>query len=196
VLAQTFIERNDPHRTYAVDSLPVPVCDNIRIRRCRLYPLEVEGGLPPERKKSFRGYIPSKRRYFYGLRVHLVVTGAGEPVEFALAAGSEADMTIFKELGLDLPEDSIIYADKGYTDYDYEDLLEEVGLHLKAQRKKNSKRPLPAWEEFLGRPIRQYIETVFGQLTNFFPKKIHAVTPRGFELKIVCFLLAFSIQCL
>jgi hypothetical protein len=26
--------------------------------------------------------------------------------------------------------------------------------------------------------------------------KIHAVTPRGFELKIVCFLLAFSIQCL
>ena len=24
----------------------------------------------------------------------------------------------------------------------------------------------------------------------------HAVTPKGFELKIVCFLLAFSIQCL
>lgn len=61
-------------------------------------------------------------------------------MEFALAAGSEADMTIFKELELDLPEGSIIYADKGYTDYDYEDLLQEVGLHLKAQRKKNSKR--------------------------------------------------------
>jgi hypothetical protein len=30
----------------------------------------------------------SKRRYFYGLRVHLVVTGAGEPVEFSLARGS------------------------------------------------------------------------------------------------------------
>jgi hypothetical protein len=27
-------------------------------------------------------------------------------------------------------------------------------------------------------------------------RKIHAVTPKGFELKIVCFLLAFSIQCL
>lgn len=132
VLAQAFIKRNDPDRTYAVDSLPVPVCENIRIRRCRLYPsLEVEGGLPSERKKSFRGYIASKRRYFYGLRVHLVVTGAGEPVEFSLAAGSEAEMTILKELELDLPEDSIIYADKGYTDYDYEDLLEEVGLHLK-----------------------------------------------------------------
>jgi len=83
------------------------VCDNIRIRRCRIYLLEEEGhddDGTPKKKKSFGGYIASKRRYFYGLRVHLVVTGAGEPVEFALAAGSEADVTIFKELGLDLPE--------------------------------------------------------------------------------------------
>jgi len=29
-----------------------------------------------------------------------------------------------------------------------------------------------------------------------FSKRIHAVTPRGFELKIVWFLLAVSIQCL
>ena len=207
LLAQAFIERNDPEfRTYAVDSLPVPVCDNIRMRRCRIYPLEAAGhddddedDTPKKKeKRSFRGYIASKRRYyFYGLRVHLVVTGAGEPVEFSLAAGSEADVTIFKELGLDLlPEGSIIFADKAYTDYDYEDLLEEVGVHLKAQRKKNSKRQMRAWEEFLGKPIRQYIETVFSQLTSLFPKKLHAVTPRGFELKIVCFLLAFSIQCL
>ena len=55
---------------------------------------------------------------------------------------------------------------------------------------------MPAWEEFLGKPVRQYIETVFSGLTNLFSKKIHAVTPRGFELKIVWFLLAFSIQCL
>ncbi len=197
LLAEAFKERNDPDRTYAVDSLPVAVCDNIRIRRCRLYPLEAgrddDDDTPKRRRKSFRGYIASKRRYFYGLRVHLVVTGAGEPVEFSLEAASESDVAIFKELELDLPEGSIICADKTYTDYEYEDLLEEVGLHLKAQRKKNSKRQMPMWEEFLGKPIRQYIETVFSQLTNFFPKKIHAVTPRGFELKIVCFLLAFSI---
>jgi hypothetical protein len=198
LLARAFKERNDPEfQTYAVDSLAVPVCDNIRIRRCRIYPLEEgddDDGIP--KKESFRGYIASKRRYFYGLRVHLVVTGAGEPVEFSLAAGSEADVAVFKDLDLDVPEGSIILADKGYTDYDYEDLLEEVGLHLKAQRKKNSKREMPPWEAFLGKPIRQYIETVFSRLTNLFAKKIHAVTPRGFELKIVWFLLAFSIQCL
>jgi Transposase DDE domain len=188
LLAEVF-KRHNADRTYVVDSFAVPVCDNIRIRRCRLYPLEEHG-------ETFRGYLCSKRRYFYGLRVHLVVSGAGEPVEFSLAAGSQADVTVFKDLELDLPEGSIIYADKGYTDYGYEDLLQEVGLHLKAQRKKNSKRPLPVWQEFLGKPIRQYIEVVFSRLANSFPKKIHAVTPRGFELKIVCFLLAFSIECL
>ena len=146
--------------------------------------------------ESFRGYVPSKRRYFYGLRVHLVVSGRGEPVEFALAAGSESDITVFKRMNPELPAGATIHADKGYTDYDHEDFLEEVGLELKAQRKKNSKRPMAAWEEFLGKPVRQRIEAVFGELSALFSRKIQAVTPRGFELKIVWFLLAFSIRCL
>ena len=75
-------------------------------------------------------------------------------MEFSLAAASEADISLFKQLSLDLPEGSIIHADKGYTDYHYEDLLKEVGLHLKAQRKKRSKRPMAAWEEFLSKPAR------------------------------------------
>jgi hypothetical protein len=188
VLAEVF-KHNNATESYVVDSLPIAVCDNIRIRRCKLYP-------PQQHGKAFRGYIVSKRRYFYGLRVHLVTTGAGEPVEFCLAAASEADISLLKEMSLDLPEGSIIHADKGYTDYHYEDLLEEIGLRLKAQRKKRSKRPMPAWEEFLSKPTRQYIETVFGKVNALFSRKIHAVTPKGFELKIVCFLLAFSIQCL
>jgi hypothetical protein len=188
VLAEVF-KQNNPDQSYVVDSLPVAVCDNIRIRRSKLYPLQEHG-------EAFRGYIASKRRYFYGLRVHLVSTASGEPVEFILAAASEADISLFKELKLELPEGAIICADKGYTDYHYEDLLEDVGLHLKAQRRKRSKREMPAWVEFLSKPIRQYIETVFSKLSAMLAGKIHAVTPRGFELKIVCFLLAFSIQCL
>lgn len=52
------------------------------------------------------------------MRVHLVVSGAGEPVEFALQAGSECDVKVFKNLGLDLAQGSTIFAEKGYTDYD------------------------------------------------------------------------------
>jgi hypothetical protein len=188
LLAEAF-KRSHPDQTYVVDSLPVAVCDNIRIKRCRIYPRQEHG-------EAFRGYVASKRRYFYGLRVHLVVSGAGKPVEFSLAAGSEADIKVFKELDLDLPSGATVHADKGYTDYSYEDLLKEVGVNLLSQRKKRSKRPHSACTEFLAKPVRQYIETVFSKLSAMFARKIHAVTSRGFELKIVCFLLAFSIQCL
>jgi hypothetical protein len=75
-------------------------------------------------------------------------------------------------------------------------LKEAGGLHLKAQRKKRSKRPVAPWEDFSSKPTRQYIEAVLGKVSALFSRKIHAVTPRGFELKYVCFLLAFSIQCL
>jgi IS5 family transposase len=118
-----------------------------------------------------------------------VVSDKGEPVEFSVAPASEADVKVFKELDLELPEGATIHADKGYTDYHYEDLLEEVGVKLLSQRKKRSKRPHSASKEFLAKPIRQYIETVFSKLSALFSRKIHAVTPKGFELKIVCFLL-------
>src|SRR5712692_3909696 len=78
---------------YIVDSCPVPVCDNIRIRRCHLY-----------RGEAYRGYLASKRRYFFGLRIHLLVTLTGQPVEFVLAPGAQADITVFKALALDLPQ--------------------------------------------------------------------------------------------
>lgn len=44
-------KRLNPDQAYVVDSLPVPVCDNIRISRCRLY-----------QDEAYRGYIASKRR--------------------------------------------------------------------------------------------------------------------------------------
>lgn len=72
---------------------------------CSVYPLEGwHDDTPKKEKKSFRGYIAGKRRHFCGLRVRLVMTGRGEPVEFSLAAGSEADVRAFKELNLDLPK--------------------------------------------------------------------------------------------
>ena len=77
-----------------------------------------------------------------------------------------------------MPEGATIHADKGYTDYHYEELLKEVGVNLISQRKKRSKRPHSACTEFLAKPIRHYIETVFSKLSALFSRKIHAITPR------------------
>jgi len=164
--------------------MPVVACDNIRIKRCKLLPGE-----------EHRGYCASKRRYFFGLKVHLLITGSGHPVEFVLTPGSAADVSTFKELPLDVELGAVIYGDRAYTDYQEEDLLQEAArITLRAQRKKNSKRPLPLCLEFLGKPIRQRIETTFSQFEALLPHHIHAVTEQGFTLKVVCFLLAVSIS--
>jgi hypothetical protein len=185
LLAELFKQTNKDNE-YVMDSFPVPVCDNIRISRSRIY-----------KGEEYRGYIPSKKRYFYGLRVHIVITKTGEPVEFVLAPGAMSDCRVLKGFDLDLPSGSGIYADKGYNDYDYEDLLEEAAdINLNPLRKKNSKRAVAPWTTFLRKHFRRRVETTASQINALFPKSIHAVTARGFELKVVLFIIAFAIKCL
>lgn len=75
---------------YVIDTFPIVVCDNWRIHRCRIY-----------RQEKYRGRIASKRRYFYGLKLHLMVTSQGQPVEFFLTPGSESDVTHLRSFQFD-----------------------------------------------------------------------------------------------
>lgn len=182
LLAEIAKEHN-PKGEYVVDSMPIPVCDNIRIRRCRLY-----------REEQYRGYIASKRRYFYGLKVHLIVSASGRPVEITFAPGSVSDLDGFKQLPLDLPAGAEIYADKAYNDYVCEDTLKVLGsVELIALRKDNSKRPHPGYVTFLCHLVRKRVETTFSEIAEHLAKSIHAVTARGFELKVYLTFLAYAI---
>ncbi len=189
---------------YAVDSLPVPACDNIRISRCRLYPCPQPDEKPknaksqdrkPQPGEGFRGYIASKKRYFYGLKVHLLVTTTGLPVEVMLAPGSEADISAFRCLPLNLPEQAHIFADAGYLDDHERALLDEsAGLRLVAARRSNCKEQLLPWVSYISKHERKRVETVFSQIVSAFGRTIHAVTPRGFELKVFLTVLAFTLM--
>lgn len=170
---------------YIIDSFPIASCDNIRISRSRRYHGE-----------DYRGYIASKKRYFYGLRLHVVVTAQGEPVEMFLIPGEASDTGALQWYQFDLPAGSKIMGDKAFNVYEIEDDLAEIGIELCPLRKKNSKRAIPAWETYLRELYRKYIETAGSMITQRFPKTIHAVTAAGFELKIVLFLLAYSFDCL
>lgn len=170
---------------YVIDSFPIASCDNIRIKRARRY-----------RGEAYRGYVASKRRYFYGLRLHLLVTATGEPVEFFLLPGADNDTGALQWYQFDLPQGATIVGDKAFNHYAIEDDLAAVGLHLAPLRKKNSKRTIPPWATYWRQHVRQYVETVGSLLTDRFPKTIRAVSAAGFELKIVLFVLAYSIDCL
>jgi hypothetical protein len=91
--------------------------------------------------------LPHRSRLLPHLRAHGVFLGGG------LGGRRYGPQGVGSVRGLYL-----IYADKAYTDY--ENLLEKIGLHMKARRKKNSKRPLAALVEFLDKLIRHYVETV------------------------------------
>lgn len=170
---------------YSIDTFPVPVCDNYRIRRAKLY-----------HDKEYRGYIASKKRFFNGLKLHLVATEDGKPVEFLLSPGSFHDATGLYGFDFDLPPGSQLVGDKAYNNYAVEDLMAEAGIQLLPFRKKNSKRPVPPWIAYLQFHYRKMIETTGSLLSNLLPKKIHATSVAGFELKVILFVLACSINFL
>ena len=179
---------------YAVDSVPIPVCDNIRIRRCRLYPCPRKAKGKGNADDPYRGYCASKRRYYYGLKGHLLVTADGQPVEFLLTPASTSDIAGFRSLDLDLPAGAVVTADAAYTDYEYEDLLRErEQITLLADRKCNSKRPHPAHLSYLCQHFRKRIETTFSTLTSWLGRRLHAVTPQGLERKVFLTVLAYAI---
>lgn len=176
---------SNTEQLYAVDTFPVAVCDNYRISRCKIYQSE-----------AYRGYQASKKRYFYGLKIHLMVTTAFEPVEFFLTPGSWSDTGGTKQFLFDLPSGATVFGDKAYNHYLAEDLLKEVGIHLLPFRKQNSTRPLPPWMRYLQARFRKGVETVGSMIARLLPKSIHATNAAGFELKVALFVLAASINCI
>jgi hypothetical protein len=183
LLAQTWKTLNIG-AIYVIDSLPIAVCDNIRMRRSKIYSTE-----------DFRGYQASKKRYFYGVKIHLMVTQDGQPVECFLTPGGFGDVDALKYYAYVLPNGAIIYADKAYNDYEIEDLLKEVEhITLLPMRKKNSKRALPQEVSFVQHYYRKMVETAGSLIEQLLPKSIHAVTPQGFELKVALFVIASSLN--
>jgi hypothetical protein len=78
-----------------------------------------------------------------------------------------------------------------------EDLMHEsVQIELSPIRKEHSKRGIPPYMAFVQHDYRKRIETAASLIARRFPNTIHAVTARGFELKVFLFVLAYSIDCL
>jgi hypothetical protein len=169
---------------YLLDSFPVRVCDNIRIKRARIL-----------RGAQWRGRSAAHRRYFYGVKVQVVTTEEGVPVEFAFLPGSASDVRGLEVLPLSLPEGSELFMDSGYTDYAAEDAArEQDSVTFAVQRRRNSRRWDEPWRAYYKQLMRKRIETAFSQLTAMFPRHIHATSFRGFLLKVSFFVIAFALD--
>jgi hypothetical protein len=173
------------NKKYALDTFPVALCHNIRIKRSKL----IKG-------KEYRGYNSSKKEYFYGFKIHLITAMDGTVTEFEFSPGAVGDIDGYNLLNFDLPPGSELFMDKAYNFYQREDELSEIAQIMpKVIRKINSKKADNTYEaNKIKQEDRRHIETDISLIVRLFPKKIHVTNVAGFFLKILGFILAYNIN--
>jgi len=117
---------------YIVDSFPVQICEQVRMHRCKL----TKGF-----DKKYLGYNAAKDKYFYGMKVSLMTTDTGLPIDVVIDAGSKHDIKFLEKHALGRYGDSKIIGDKAYnSDVLEEKLLANYGVELMPIRKSNYKK--------------------------------------------------------
>ena len=177
---QVFLKKAD-EQLFIVDSFPVKAYENHKSFRAKIFS-----------GNKFHGYTASKNMYFFGIKVHMIINSDGIPIEFSFTPGSEHDVKSLKDFSLEnLPRGSLLFGDRAYTSYDFEDSLSEIeGIQLVPKRKINLKRQHTQENEKLLRKHRNYIESVFSSIVSRMPRYIRARTEKGFCLKVFFFILA------
>jgi transposase len=115
----------------------------------------------------------------------MIVTKEGIPVEYIFTPGSSRDMQGLKQMPLNLPEGSTLYADAAYTDYTIEEMLSDDGIRLLAARKANSKRPHKPWVEYLISIQRKRIEVSLLILQSICLKRFMQLRKMDFLLNLL-----------
>ena len=136
----SLFQRLNGAKIYSVDSFPVELCQITRQSRVRLWS-----------DPSLKGYNASKGRFFYGLKVHMVVTTDKEPVMVHISEGSIHDVTAGYQFMHHLPKESITIGDKGYVSSKLEAFLNSLRLYfhplgVTTCNKKTKKSILPSVE--------------------------------------------------
>lgn len=162
-----------------IDSLPVPVCQRVRARRCG----KVRGA-------DYCGYCAAKKEKFFGWRLHLVCTPAGLPVRYSLLPAAFHDLTPIHELLWELPAGVWVLGDKAYNSKaDEASLRAETGVELVPIRKANM-RP-NSWEERQALAAHRHaIETLNSQAEKMGLERLYARTNAGLAIKVEASVVA------
>jgi transposase len=176
--------RKSTSEYFIVDSFPVKAYETHKSFKARIF-----------RGKVYHGYTASKKAYFFGIKVHMIIDEAGVPIEFCFTPGHCSDIEGLKELACELPYGAILLGDKAYTSCSLEaDLLEMTGITLLPKRRRNSKKQNTNIQNFIISTKRNLVETVFSAIVSKMPRHIKARTERGFYLKVFLFIIAYLVS--
>lgn len=136
-----------------VDSTPIRVCKNKRIKRNRVFKDTATVG------KSTMGY-------FFGFKLHLIINDKGEILNFVITQGNVDDREPLKNERFIQSVKGKLYADKGYLSKELTSLLFIDGLHLITNIRNNMKNCLIELKDKIMLRKRSVIETINDELKN------------------------------
>lgn len=170
-----------------VDSTPLPVVKLHRAGKCVSF----------ERKTEVNyGYCASKKMYYYGKKLTLLVTPNGIPTSHVLTPANVHDLKALKnnleKITADIEEKTLI-ADKGYYDGDLETTLErEYHTELVVPEKKRHRKKNTTEEKRLLKK-RSIVETINNQLQDHMNiDETRAKSNDGLVSRIQASILSFT----
>jgi len=136
-----------------IDSTPIRVCKNKRIKRNKVFKGIAQVG------KSTMGY-------FFGFKLHIVINDKGELLNFVITPGNIDDREPLKNPEFIKKLKGKLYADKGYISNELTQILFLDGLHLITSIRNNMKNVLMELKDKIMLRKRSVIETVNDELKN------------------------------
>lgn len=136
-----------------IDSTPIRVCKNKRIKRNRVFKGIAQVG------KSTMGY-------FFGFKLHLIVNDKGQILNFVITQGNIDDREPLRNERFIESIKGKLYGDKGYLSKKLTHLLFVDGLHLITNIRNNMKNCLLELKDKILLRKRSVIETINDELKN------------------------------
>lgn len=142
------------------------------------------------------GYIPAKKRHFFGFRLHMVVTDEGAISDFALCPANVDERTVAREV-LRRYDGCYVLADNGLSGPAMQEAACRAGYTLAVSprpSKRRATREQAQWRRWL-RSKRELVETVFAMLADQFKlETTRALSLRGLQTRIAAKVLAFNLS--
>ena len=182
LIRQAMNDQAPSNNIVIMDSFPLPLCQSVRNHRASIF----EG-------VADIGYNASKHQWFYGFKVHMLVTLSGYILNYIVTSASVHDIKAVEDL-LEGCQQSVILADLGYLSQALKDRLKQRGYHLWTPLRQNMGS---ASQHNNGRllAMRRTIETCFSELCALFDMEhTFARGVAGLQLRIEQILLAYNLS--
>ena len=164
-----------------IDSFPVPVCQPIRNRRAKIF-----------RGYADIGYKATKKIYYYGFKVHAIVSDDGYLLDYIVTKASVHDAKETVELITNAhPDNRYLLGDEGYLGKNLHQRLEQMGYTLWTPYRKNMKNAQKHNKHYL-MALRRTIESDFSLLSYYNAENNRARSLAGFQERLEVAVLAYN----